>query len=144
MIENCRKFYGKLFSDLKPDVAAIEMGIMGGHSDGLTIARQAQLAGQVMWVAYMKGVPCWEIPQGTWRKSFIGWGTPKKGQTETMKALAVRRCLELGWDYHRDHNEAESGGILDHLITCIQGETPPWRLPRPSALPPEDDVALPF
>lgn len=128
MLELWRCYLGRLFADRQPISVGIEGGVFAGHSDGATMAKQAQIAGSVQWVCHVKKVPCHVIGQGTWRKSFIGFGRALKGMDDVdWKALAKRRCDWLGWDYHRDHNEAEAGGVLDNLVTKIHGCVPPWR-----------------
>lgn len=63
--------------------------------------------------------------QATWRRHFLG--AMKRGtRTPDLKAFAMQRCRELGFEPSR-HDEAEALGILDYQV-MLAGITPPWRM----------------
>jgi hypothetical protein len=50
----------------------------------------------------------------------------KRGtKTPDLKAMAMSRCRELGFEPN-GHDEAEALGILDYQLS-VQGVIPPWR-----------------
>jgi hypothetical protein len=135
MLETWRKWIGRFFAEHDPEVIAVEAPVAGGHGDLVTMNRQAKIAGMLEWACHVKGVPLHIIQPGTWRKSFIGFGARGKRVNVDWKRLAKQRCKALGWDHHGDHNVAEAGGVLNHLIIEILGLSPPWKVSDSLILP---------
>lgn len=141
MLEHWRQWLGRFLREHAPEAVAVEAPALGNHTDAPTIYRQAMIRGFVLWGCHQLQIPTYSIPPSSWRKSFIGFGRIPKGTGQTWKVLACKRCTALGWEYP-DHNAAESGGVLNHLVTEILGITPPWAgdrlsLPLPEILPNE-------
>lgn len=69
-----------------------------------------------------------DVNQASWRAHFLkDLPRPRKGEkiSEKLKALAVRRCNELGFAVER-HDQAEAIGILDYACMALD-ITPYWR-----------------
>lgn len=131
MLEAFRQWLGRQFTEHRPEVIAVEAPAMTNtHTDVPTIYRQAMIRGMICWGAHINQIPLYSIPAASWRKTFLGFGTRRvpKGQPKTnWKRLAIERCRMLGWDYKNDHNVAEAGGVMDHLITAELKLDAPWR-----------------
>jgi len=123
MLELYRKWLGDFLRAYRPQRVGIEALFLAPHLDFPTIGKQVALVSFTQWACKAAGVPCSLIYAASWRKSWYG---SARGRTDDFKNMAVNRCLDLGWDAP-DHNAAEAGGILDHLVTEIGKETPPWR-----------------
>ena len=54
----------------------------------------------------------YEVPPQTWRKHFLGKG---RGPREEMKAAALTRCRQLGFEPD-DDNAADALGLLDYAM----------------------------
>lgn len=65
-----------------------------------------------------------EVNMKTWRRDFLGKLSPKSKSTD-LKAMAVARCIELGFGRLR-HDEAEAVGLLDHACLYLR-VSPPWQ-----------------
>lgn len=131
MLEHWRLWLGTFLVDHAPDVVAIEGAANGSHGNAASENRLAMLRGFALWGFHQAGVRAFQVPPSTWRKTFIGFGKRRPGDPD-WKVLANRRCRALGWTAV-DHNAAEAGGVLDHLLTKESPTPPPWRA-TPEAL----------
>lgn len=96
-----------------------------GFSNAATLAVAAGLAAHVQSFAEAMGIRHREVNLSTWRRHFIG-KMPRGTKTPDLKAMAMRRCRELGFDVQK-HDAAEACGLLDYQVS-MAGITPPWRL----------------
>lgn len=95
-----------------------------GFTNAATLAAAAGLAAHVMSFAEAMGIRWREVNLATWRRHFIG-KMPRGTKTPDLKAMAMRRCRELGFDVNK-HDAAEAAGLLDYQLS-ISGIVPPWR-----------------
>jgi hypothetical protein len=95
-----------------------------GNSSIATIQMLAGLAAHVESFAEAIGATHRAVNMATWRKHFIG-SMPRGTKKPDLKAMAMARCRELGFDPAK-HDEAEAAGILDYHLS-VSGITPPWR-----------------
>ena len=95
-----------------------------GNSSLITIQTLAGLAAHVESFAEAIGARHRSVNMATWRKHFIG--SMKRGtKTPDLKAMALRRCRDLGMEPN-GHDEAEALGILDYELST-NGVIAPWR-----------------
>lgn len=123
MLELYRKWLGDFLRAHRPQRIGIEAMFIAPHLDAPTIFKQVALVSFTQWAAKAAAIPCTLIYSASWRKTWYGSAT---GRTDDFKIMAENRCRDLGWPAP-DHNAAEAAGILDHLVTQIGKETPPWR-----------------
>ena len=96
---------------------------LSGNTNMTTIYKLAGLAAHAESFAYAVSARCRNVPQGTWRKHFIGKGSGFK--TSQFKAMSIARCREYGWAPQCD-NAADALGVLEYAI-YLSDEIPPWR-----------------
>jgi hypothetical protein len=102
----------------------LSQSMVQGNSSLPTIQMLAGLAAHVESFAEAVGATHRAVNMSTWRKHFIG-SMPRGTKKPDLKALAMRRCKELGMD-PANHDEAEAIGILDYRLS-LEGIIPPWR-----------------
>jgi hypothetical protein len=111
------------------DVIVFEEAIpphrLHGMTNADTIAAAAGLASHAMSFAEALGIRWRPIGIAAWRRHFIG-KMPRGTKTPDLKAMAMRRCRELGFDAIK-HDAAEACGLLDYQLS-MDGITPPWRV----------------
>jgi hypothetical protein len=95
------------------------MGVTQLH----TIAKVFCIASHIESFCCALNLRCRQVPQGAWRKAFVGKGGGEK--SATFKAWARERCEQLGWPV-RSHDEAEACGILHYAIGLDRNFMPPW------------------
>jgi hypothetical protein len=95
-----------------------------GFSNAETLAAAAGLAAHVQSFGEAMGVRHIAVHQATWRRHFLG-KMPRGTKTPNLKALAMTRCRDLGFDVQK-HDAAEACGLLDYQLH-IAGIRPPWR-----------------
>ena len=96
---------------------------MGGATNMVAIYKLAGLAAHAESFAYAVNARCRNVPQGSWRKHFIGKGAGFK--TKDFKAMSIARCREYGWNPLCD-NAADALGVLEYAIHLSE-LSPPWR-----------------
>lgn len=89
-----------------------------------TLAAMAGLAAHAESFAEAVGATHRSVNMATWRRHFIG-KMPRGTKTLDLKALAMTRCRELGFDPAR-HDAAEAIGLLDYQLS-LNGIVAPWR-----------------
>ena len=99
-------------------------GAVHGHTSVVTLAAMAGLAAHAESFAEAVGASHRAVNLATWRKHFIG-KMPRGTKTPDLKAMAMARCRELGFEPTK-HDAAEAIGLLDYELS-IRGITPPWR-----------------
>jgi hypothetical protein len=104
---------------------AIPPHMLHGQTNALTVAAAAGLAAHAMSFAEALGIRWRPIGIAAWRRHFIG-KMPRGTKTPDLKAMAMRRCRELGFDAIK-HDAAEACGLLDYQLS-MDGITPPWRV----------------
>lgn len=95
-----------------------------GFTNAVTLAAAAGLAAHAQSFAEAMGIRHRPVNLVTWRRHFIG-KMPRGTKTPDLKALAMRRCRELGFDPQK-HDAAEACGLLDYQLS-VSGIIPPWR-----------------
>jgi hypothetical protein len=89
-----------------------------------TLASAAGLAAHAMSFAEALGIRWRAVNLASWRRHFIG-KLPRGTKTPDLKAMAMRRCRELGFEVLK-HDAAEACGLLDYRLS-LEGIVPPWR-----------------
>lgn len=89
-----------------------------------TLASAAGLAAHAMSFSEALGITWRSVNLASWRRHFLG-KLPRGTKTPDLKAMAMRRCRELGFDVQK-HDAAEACGLLDYHLS-IEGIVPPWR-----------------
>lgn len=127
------RFMRKLAADYgTPDVVGFETPLMpkGQSRPGKPTRITANstrpgiaLCGIVELFAELSTARCYELPQGTWRKAFLGIGAGRT--SEEFKALSISTCRQLGFE-PADDNEADAIGQMDTLLHLCR-IVPPWR-----------------
>lgn len=95
-----------------------------GFTNASTLAAAAGLAAHVASFAEAVGARHRPVNLSSWRRHFIG-KMPRGTKTPDLKAMAMRRCRELGFDAIK-HDAAEACGLLDYQLS-VNGIIPPWR-----------------
>jgi hypothetical protein len=95
-----------------------------GHTNITTLRSAAGLAAHVESFAEALGIRHRPVNLASWRRHFIG-RMPRGTRTPDLKAMAMRRCRELGFDVQK-HDAAEACGLLDYQIS-LAGIIAPWR-----------------
>lgn len=103
---------------------AVPGHMLHGHTNAKTLAAAAGLAAHVMSFSEAVGANWRPVSISAWRKHFLG-SMPRGTKTPDLKALAMTRCRELGFDPAR-HDAAEAIGLLDYQLS-VNGVIPPWR-----------------
>lgn len=103
---------------------AIPAHMLHGQTNVDTLFAQAGLAAHAMSFCEALGIPWRAVNITAWRRHWIG-KMPRGTKTPDLKAMAMKRCRELGFEAIK-HDAAEACGILDHELHC-SGVTPPWR-----------------
>lgn len=98
--------------------------MLHGHTNALTLAAAAGLAAHASSFAEAAGANWRPVSIAAWRRHFLG-RMPRGTKTPDLKALAMTRCRELGFDPIR-HDAAEAIGLLDYQLS-VNGIIPPWR-----------------
>lgn len=98
--------------------------MLQGHTNAVTLAAAAGLAAHASSFAEAVGARWRPVSIAAWRRHFIG-RMPRGTKTVDLKAMAMTRCRELGFDPAR-HDAAEAIGLLDHQLS-INGIVAPWR-----------------
>ena len=110
------------------DEAVFEEAIPGaalhGHTNVKTLAAAAGLAAHVESFAEACGIRYRAVNLSSWRRHFIG-KMPRGTKSPDLKAIAMRRCRDLGFDVNR-HDAAEACGLLDYQVS-VAGIIAPWR-----------------
>lgn len=96
-----------------------------GFTNAKTLAAAAGLAAHVESFAEAFGIRHRAVNLATWRRHFIG-KMPRGTKTPDLKAMAMRRCRDLGFDVQK-HDAAEACGLLDYNLS-VNGILPPWRV----------------
>lgn len=96
---------------------------LAGRTGMTTIYKLAGLAAHAESFAYAVNARCRNIPQGSWKKYFIGKGSGFT--TKTSKAMSLARCREIGWA-PQCGDSADALGVLDYAI-YLSEIVPPWR-----------------
>ena len=109
----------------------ISPGALHGHTNLDTIHGAIGLASHVQSFCEAGGVRCYPVGLSTWRRHFLG-KMPRGTKTADLKAMAMQRCRELGFDPEK-HDAAEACGILDYQLHRLQ-ITPPWAHTTPLRL----------
>ncbi|HET7255580.1 MAG TPA: hypothetical protein VFJ46_17625 [Xanthobacteraceae bacterium] len=104
---------------------AIPPFMLQGHTNAETVAAAAGLAAHCMSFAEAIGARYRPVGIAAWRRHFIG-KMPRGTKTPDLKAMAMKRCRELGFDAIK-HDAAEACGLLDYQLS-VAGVTPPWRM----------------
>lgn len=95
-----------------------------GQTSIATLEAASGLSAHAWSFAEAVGARWAKTNQSTWRRHFLG--AMKRGtKTVDLKALAMTRCRELGFDPER-HDAAEACGLLDYQIS-MAGIIAPWR-----------------
>lgn len=89
-----------------------------------TLAAMAGLAAHAESFAEAVGASHRSVNMATWRRHFLG-SMPRGTKTLDLKAMAMTRCRELGFDPAK-HDEAEAIGLLDYAVS-LAGVIAPWR-----------------
>lgn len=132
MLELYRKWLGDFLRIHRPQRMAIESWYIPQHNrpgeqfkiDAVTVAKQIMLSGFTQWACKAARIPFTLVTAGQWRKTW--YGSARLPQGNDWKLMATDRCRQIEWPAV-DHNAAEAAGLLDHLVTEIGKETPPWR-----------------
>lgn len=95
-----------------------------GYTNIDTLASAAGLAAHAMSFAEALGIRWCAVNLASWRRHFIG-KMPRGTKTPDLKAMAMRRARELGFEVQK-HDAAEAAGILDYQVS-IEGIIAPWR-----------------
>lgn len=98
-----------------------------GQTTLRTLGRTLGLAAHAESYGCAIGARVRTVPQGTWRRHFIGRGSGfkvKGVQRFDPKKMARDRCRALGWNA-RNNDESDALGLLDFAIH-LAGVAPPW------------------
>lgn len=98
--------------------------MLGGHTNAKTEAAKYGLVAHAMSFAEALGISWRPVSIVAWRRHFLG-KMPRGIKTPDLKAMAMRRCRELGFDVNK-HDAAEACGLLDYELSCA-GIIAPWR-----------------
>lgn len=102
---------------------AIPPFMLHGQTNADTVAAAAGLAAHAM--SFAEAIGCRWRPVGiaAWRRHWIG-KLPRGTKTPDLKAMAMRRCRDIGWEVLK-HDEAEACGLLDYQLS-LDGIVRPW------------------
>lgn len=103
----------------------LSAGAVHGHTNVTTLEAMAGLAAHASSFGEAVGATHRAVNMATWRRHFLG-KMPRGTKTPDLKAMAMARCRELGFDPAK-HDAAEAIGLLDYELS-IRGITPPWRV----------------
>lgn len=95
-----------------------------GHTNAATEAAKYGLVAHAMSFGEALGIRYQPVSIAAWRRHFLG-SMPRGTKSLDLKALAMSRCRELGFDPIK-HDAAEALGQLDYQLS-IEGIVPPWR-----------------
>lgn len=102
----------------------LSAGAVHGHTNVTTLEAMAGLAAHASSFAEAVGATHRAVNMSSWRRHFLG-RMPRGTKTVDLKAMAMARCRELGFDPAK-HDAAEAIGLLDYQLS-ISGVIPPWR-----------------
>lgn len=108
--------------------APLQAGQLHGHTNVETLEALIGLAAHAKSFAEAVGARHRAVHQATWRRHFIG-RMPRGTKSPDLKAMAMARCRELGFDPAK-HDAAEALGLLDYELS-VSGILPPWRAGSP-------------
>jgi hypothetical protein len=103
---------------------AIPPHMLHGQTNAITVAAAAGLSAHAMSFAEAMGISWRPVSIAAWRRHFIG-KMPRGTKTVDLKAMAMKRCRELGFDAIK-HDAAEACGLLDYQLS-VAGISAPWR-----------------
>lgn len=103
---------------------AIPAHMLHGRTNAATVEAAAGLAAHAMSFGEAIGIRWRSVPIAAWRRHFIG-SMPRGTKSPDLKAMAMKRCRELGFDAIK-HDAAEACGLLDYQLS-VAGILPPWR-----------------
>lgn len=103
---------------------AIPGHMLHGKTNAKSLAAAAGLAAHAMSFCEAIGARWRPVSIAAWRRHYLG-SMPRGTKTVDLKALAMTRCRELGFDPAR-HDAAEAIGLLDYQLS-LNGIIAPWR-----------------
>lgn len=98
--------------------------MLHGQTSAATVSAAAGLAWHAASFCEALGITWRPVSIAAWRKHWIG-SMPRGTKSPDLKAMAMKRCRELGFDAIK-HDAAEACGLLDYQLS-VAGILPPWR-----------------
>lgn len=106
--------------ELEPKEVVFEAPIMPRETNILTLKKLYSLSVICELVCIAQGVPCSEIPAGSWRKSFLGPSYPPNGTRDELKRAVIAACRQMGWEPNST-DDADALGIW-YVASCARNQ----------------------
>ena len=107
-------------SELEPKEVVFEAPILPSSTNIITLKKLYGLAVIAEVVCISKGVPCSEISNGSWRKSFLGQSYPSGGTRDELKRAVISACRQMGWEPNSS-DDADALGIW-YVASCARNQ----------------------
>lgn len=106
--------------ELEPKEVVFEAPILPRETNIQTLKKLYSISVVCEMACALQGVPCSEIPAGTWRKSFLGQSYPSGGTRDELKRAVIAACRQMGWEPNSS-DDADALGIW-FVASCARNQ----------------------